>query len=134
MFIGIFDELDASLFQPLPIRENVIAGEPDHVPGRIVVATMHFAMSAQSQCGSIESILAENDKARRFVNNLESKHIPIKWQQVIQIFTPKRYTAKLLDHPVLLFKCLSISLANVSCIFCMTLNSFGSWSSLIVSS
>src|SRR5262249_59054783 len=68
-----------------------IARETDHVPSRVGIATMHLAVRAQPEP-------AEDYETGRFRGHLESQNVPIKWQQVIQVFAPDACSAQPCDH------------------------------------
>src|SRR5262249_15590992 len=88
---GILDERDSRVLQAFPVRRKVVARETDHVPGRVGIATMHLAVRAQPEP-------AEDYETGRLRGHLESQNVPIKWQQVIQVFAPDRCSAQACDH------------------------------------
>src|SRR5262245_39726699 len=52
---------------------------------------MHLAVRAQPEP-------AEDYETGRFRGHLESQNVPIKWQQIIQVFAPDRCSAQRRDH------------------------------------
>src|SRR5262245_33950732 len=88
---GVLEELDPGVLQALPVTRKVVAGETDHMPSRIGIATMHLAVRAQPEP-------AEDYETGRFRGHLESQNVPIKWQQAIQVFAPDRRSAQPCDH------------------------------------
>ena len=61
------------------------------MPSRVGIATMHLAVRAQPEP-------AEDYETGRFRGHLESQNVPIKWQQVIQVFAPDACSAQPCDH------------------------------------
>src|SRR5262249_48985798 len=88
---GILDELDPGVLQAFPVARKVVARETDHVSRRVGIPTMHLAVRAQPEP-------AEDYETGRFRGHLESQNVPIKCQQVIQVFAPDRCSAQPCDH------------------------------------
>src|SRR2546427_7296690 len=58
----VLDELDARVLQPLAVRRDIVCRQPDHVPRRVGISTMHVAMRAESERRPLTG--TEDDKAR----------------------------------------------------------------------
>lgn len=78
-------------FRRFPVPLKVIARETDHVSSRVGIATVNLTVRAQPEP-------TEDHEAGCLRGHLESQNVPIKRQQVVQVFAPDRCSAQPCDH------------------------------------